>query len=1053
MGPEEKTIHLYRLYSVLSGINQLIMRTTDRQRLFHEACLIAVERGGFRMAWVGLVDEDTQSVIPAAFGGREDGYLATLKITVRDEPEGQGPVGMAIRRGAHFVCNSVQDDPGTAPWRDEALKRGYMSCAAFPIKQGKYAAGAFAVYSAEPGFFDEEKTGLLDELAADMSFALHHMEQEGLRKRAEKEREEAWLCELAALKEAEKGQRTLDALMESIPEGILIVDGPPGEIRMVSGYGLEIFGLSPADAAGMPLEAFMERCGLCRPDGKTPLTVEELPIARAVRYGDTCQREEVVLGRPGAGGMTLLCSAAPIIDQDGNITGGVGAFRDISDRKRMECRARLNSIRLEALAELGQLRDASVEELCDFALEKGIGITGSKIGYLFFYDEDARVFTLYSWSKGAAEQCSVTERQTVFELDKTGLWGEAVRQRRPVITNDYSAENPLKRGRPQGHVRLTRHMNLPVFEGERIVAVIGVGNKETVYDETDVLQLRLLMEGTWRIIGHKRAEEALKRSEERLALALGKAKEEAEVSEALLNIVEAVNSTLDENALIKTVVKMTPRYLRFDRIVVFLYDDKTRSFAYADGFGLSSVDEGMLMSRVFGEQDIPAIGETLKKGMLVIENAARTELIPAELVRTFRLGSLAIASISMGGSTMGGILADYKTARPIDKKELSLLKGLAHGIAVALRNSRLYKESVQRLMDLSVKIETINAMSQIDREILSNIDQAAILRAATALLNRVVPCDRAAVLLREGEMYRVVSEWGAGEFLGRRYGAKGDFREGLVKRHSPLYMNDISKDACRYHRELAASGIRSALMLPLISSSGPVGFLDIGSTNFGRLSAEHLSTAEKIASQITVALEHARLYEELQQLLVNTITSLVSAIDAKSPWAKGHSERVTSYAVEIGGRMGLDHEGLERLRLAGLLHDIGKIGTFDMLLDKPDRLTDEEFELVKKHPRKGAEILAPIKQLGAILPAIVHHHECYDGTGYPDGLKGEDIPLHARILCVADAFDSMTAERPYRPAPGAEFAVSEFRRCAGTQFDPAVVEVFIGILCAMRQAA
>lgn len=186
--------------------------------------------------------------------------------------------------------------------------------------------------------------------------------------------------------------------------------------------------------------------------------------------------------------------------------------------------------------------------------------------------------------------------------------------------------------------------------------------------------------------------------------------------------------------------------------------------------------------------------------------------------------------------------------------------------------------------------------------------------------------------------------------------------------------------------------------------------------------------------------------EDLEDLLISTITSLVSAIDAKSPWTKGHSERVTSYATRIGRALRLDESDIETLTLAGLLHDIGKLGTYDAVLDKPDKLTDEEFKLVKKHPSKGVEILAPIKQLKKTIPIIRHHHEKYDGKGYPDGLEGENIPFSARILCIADSFDAMTAERPYKPSREIEEAKAELKKCAGTHFDPKLVEIFINVL-------
>jgi len=187
-------------------------------------------------------------------------------------------------------------------------------------------------------------------------------------------------------------------------------------------------------------------------------------------------------------------------------------------------------------------------------------------------------------------------------------------------------------------------------------------------------------------------------------------------------------------------------------------------------------------------------------------------------------------------------------------------------------------------------------------------------------------------------------------------------------------------------------------------------------------------------------------YDDLKDLFISLIRAFVRALDAKSPWTKGHSERVTMYATEIAEEMGLSKDEIENLRIAALLHDIGKIGTYDYLLDKPEKLTSEEFDIVKRHPATAIDIIKDIKQFKNILPIIRHHHERFDGKGYPDGLKGEEIPLGARILCVADSFDSMTADRPYRPSPGVEYAKLEFKRCSGTQFDPNVVRAFLGLL-------
>jgi len=187
-------------------------------------------------------------------------------------------------------------------------------------------------------------------------------------------------------------------------------------------------------------------------------------------------------------------------------------------------------------------------------------------------------------------------------------------------------------------------------------------------------------------------------------------------------------------------------------------------------------------------------------------------------------------------------------------------------------------------------------------------------------------------------------------------------------------------------------------------------------------------------------------YKELEDLFIKLIRVMINSLDAKSPWTKGHSERVSLYAEKIAQEMNFETDEIKNIRLAGLLHDIGKIGTFDYLLDKPGKLTPEEFEIVKKHPAQGAAILIEIKQLNDIIPMVKYHHEKIDGTGYPFRLKGEEIPIGARILHVADSYDSMTSDRPYRPAPSLEYALSELHKHKGTQFDPRVVEAFLKVL-------
>lgn len=225
---------------------------------------------------------------------------------------------------------------------------------------------------------------------------------------------------------------------------------------------------------------------------------------------------------------------SPNISHDGKLLGGIGIFEDITERRKAEEALKLDESRLQALLELDQMADASLKEIADFTQEEAVRLTQSKLGYLAFLNEEQTVFSMYSWSKSswsksAMEECKLADLKIEYPVISIGLWGEAIRQRRPVITNDYAAPNPWKKGYPKEHVKITRHMNIPVFEGDRIVAVAGVGNKEENYDESDVRQLTLLMEGMWRQVQRKRSEDSLKKYAEDLAKAneeLSKANEE-----------------------------------------------------------------------------------------------------------------------------------------------------------------------------------------------------------------------------------------------------------------------------------------------------------------------------------------------------------------------------------------------------------------------------------------------------------------------------------------------------------------------------------------------
>ena len=192
--------------------------------------------------------------------------------------------------------------------------------------------------------------------------------------------------------------------------------------------------------------------------------------------------------------------------------------------------------------------------------------------------------------------------------------------------------------------------------------------------------------------------------------------------------------------------------------------------------------------------------------------------------------------------------------------------------------------------------------------------------------------------------------------------------------------------------------------------------------------------------------ELADTYDKLENAYLESIEVLRHTVEAKDPYTRGHSDRVSAYSVLIGEKLGLSDEDIKTLRIGGLFHDIGKIGIPDSILLKESKLSDDEYSQIKNHPAIGAHILQDATIFKDILPIVKHHHERYDGNGYPGRLKGEDIPYFARIAAVADSFDAMTSKRSYRDALPIDVVKSEFERCSGTQFDPEIAKVFLEIL-------
>jgi putative nucleotidyltransferase with HDIG domain len=277
--------------------------------------------------------------------------------------------------------------------------------------------------------------------------------------------------------------------------------------------------------------------------------------------------------------------------------------------------------------------------------------------------------------------------------------------------------------------------------------------------------------------------------------------------------------------------------------------------------------------------------------------------------------------------------------------------------------------------------------------------------------------------------------------------ARGGVSNWVIENREPILIRKI-EESQDFSRISPLGFVRETLICaPLFVQDEIFGTLTIANRPDGKIfTEEDMEMLSTIAAQASVAIKNARLYEDQQSTYLNTVHALVSAIEASDPYTRGHSERVTRYALALARRLNLPEPSFKDLEQAAILHDIGKIGIDDSLLHKVDTLSMNDIDRLRQHPVIGMRILEPILFMSRVREIIGQHHERFDGRGYPLGLAGEKLLFEARILSVVDSYDAMTSDRPYRKALPREVALSEIEQHIGTQFDPRVAKAFIELI-------
>lgn len=368
-------------------------------------------------------------------------------------------------------------------------------------------------------------------------------------------------------------------------------------------------------------------------------------------------------------------------------------------------------------------------------------------------------------------------------------------------------------------------------------------------------------------------------------------------------------------------------------------------------------------------------------------------------------------------------------------KKASVLASLLSCLA----NLELEKKALGR--ETLEKYKEITLLYDITEKLTASLDPKEAAQLVADEAKRLIKADNISVMLKNEEtgMFELLASSGRelhpGEGLKIGIGIAGS----VVLNGRAEIVNDIMSDA-RYVS--GAIRVSSLMCAPLKIKDRVIGVIYISSEEPVHYTAEDLKLLSALAFQAAADIENARLYDSLKETFLTTVHTLAETIEKRDPYTGGHTKRVMNYSVAVGRVLGLSELEIERLELAAVLHDIGKIGIKDCVLLKKRKLTADEFEDIKMHTIYAEEILDHIKHLKGVIPGVKHHHERYDGSGYPERLRGDGIDIIARIISVVDAFDAMTTDRPYRKKMELARAFDELRVNAGTQFDPKVVEAF-----------